>query len=249
MLPLLLGSTPAVSQVQTSEAVAPADARPRPVLSLSDSLAAVRISEAAAGDPRRRIVVSLGDRRLFLMERADTLLSALIAVGSGEVLQHDGQSWDFSTPRGRRNVLRKVANPVWVPPDWHYVELARRWGWRIARLGAAKSATLADGSRLTVRGRHVVRIHKDGRTNQLPSDQEIVIDGTLFIPPVGTSNREIREELGRYMLDLGDGYLLHGTPHHDSIGQAATHGCLRLRDADIEYLFEHAPVGTSVYIY
>jgi L,D-transpeptidase YbiS len=30
---------------------------------------------------------------------------------------------------------------------------------------------------------------------------------------------------------------------------AATHGCVRLRDDDIEWLYEHVPVGTKVYIY
>jgi L,D-transpeptidase YbiS len=50
-------------------------------------------------------------------------------------------------------------------------------------------------------------------------------------------------------LNLGDGYLLHGTPYKESIGLAATHGCVRLRDEDIEWLYDHVPVGTKVYIY
>jgi lipoprotein-anchoring transpeptidase ErfK/SrfK len=42
---------------------------------------------------------------------------------------------------------------------------------------------------------------------------------------------------------------LHGTPYKESIGLAATHGCVRMRDEDIEWLYEHVPVGTKVYIY
>ena len=43
--------------------------------------------------------------------------------------------------------------------------------------------------------------------------------------------------------------MLHGTPDQNSIGLAATHGCVRLRDEDIEWLYENVPVGTKVYIY
>ena len=47
----------------------------------------------------------------------------------------------------------------------------------------------------------------------------------------------------------GDGYLFHGTPLKNSIGLAATHGCIRLRDEDIEWMYENVPVGTKVYIF
>lgn len=48
---------------------------------------------------------------------------------------------------------------------------------------------------------------------------------------------------------MGNGYLLHATPDEDSIGQLATHGCIRLRSDDIEWLFENVPVGAAVYLY
>jgi lipoprotein-anchoring transpeptidase ErfK/SrfK len=83
----------------------------------------------------------------------------------------------------------------------------------------------------------------------LPTDEHIVFDETLFIPPMGTKNRRVAGALGKYRLDLGDGYLLHGTPYDKSIGRAVTHGCIRLRDADIEWLYRHVPVGTEVQIY
>jgi lipoprotein-anchoring transpeptidase ErfK/SrfK len=59
----------------------------------------------------------------------------------------------------------------------------------------------------------------------------------------------VEGELGKYRLDLGEGYLLHGTPDKESIGFAATHGCVRLRDEDIEWLYTYVPVGTKVYIF
>ena len=90
---------------------------------------------------------------------------------------------------------------------------------------------------------------ENGEFALLPTDEHIVFDNTLFIPPAGTKNRRVYGELGRFRLDLGEGYLLHGTPYKESIGMAATHGCVRLRDEDIEWLYDHVPVGTRVYIY
>jgi len=54
--------------------------------------------------------------------------------------------------------------------------------------------------------------------------------------------------LGRYWLDLGDGYGIHGTNNLWSIGRVATHGCIRLHDSQIERLYEDVPVGTPVHI-
>ena len=56
----------------------------------------------------------------------------------------------------------------------------------------------------------------------LPTDEHIVFDNTLFVPPMGSKNRKIEGELGKFRLNLGDGYLLHGTPYKESIGLAAT---------------------------
>jgi hypothetical protein len=88
-----------------------------------------------------------------------------------------------------------------------------------------------------------------GKWAMLPRDEEIIFDNTLFIPPIGSANRRVEGELGRHMLDTGDGFLLHGTPHKASIGTAATHGCIRLRDEDIQWLYDMMPVGTRVYVY
>jgi lipoprotein-anchoring transpeptidase ErfK/SrfK len=41
---------------------------------------------------------------------------------------------------------------------------------------------------------------------------------------------------------------LHGTSDTSSIGQAASHGCVRFRNADVRRLLELAPAGTPVVI-
>jgi lipoprotein-anchoring transpeptidase ErfK/SrfK len=76
-----------------------------------------------------------------------------------------------------------------------------------------------------------------------------VFDGTLYIPPLGTVNRRVSGELGPFALDLGDGYLIHGTPDPASIGRAITHGCIRLSDEDIAWMYRFIPEGAPVYIY
>lgn len=41
---------------------------------------------------------------------------------------------------------------------------------------------------------------------------------------------------------------LHGTNQEDSIGQAVSHGCVRMREADIQALFEQVSIGTPVVV-
>jgi lipoprotein-anchoring transpeptidase ErfK/SrfK len=75
-----------------------------------------------------------------------------------------------------------------------------------------------------------------------------VFGGVLYIPPIGTRNRRVEGTLGKYRVDLGDGIGLHGTLDKQSIGKAVTHGCVRLHDGDIEWLFRNIAVGTRVTI-
>jgi len=217
--------------------------------SRADSLRSMQVHLAADRDNELRIVVSLNDRKLWALIGADTLLSAPVAVSTDETLSYAGKSWTFETPRGVRTVLAKRENPVWIPPEWHYAEVAREEGLKLAPMKPGKTM-LSDGNWLEVRNNEVGLV--DGKTREfavLPTDEEVIFDNTLFIPPVGTKNRRIEGELGRHMLDTGNGFLLHGTPHKATIGTAATHGCIRLRDEDIQWLYDMIPVGTRVYIY
>jgi lipoprotein-anchoring transpeptidase ErfK/SrfK len=42
------------------------------------------------------------------------------------------------------------------------------------------------------------------------------------------------------------GYGIHGTDNPRSIGHAQSRGCIRLRNADVERLFEHVRAGDIV---
>jgi hypothetical protein len=216
--------------------------------SKSDSLSWARNRAVATKAKGFRLVVSLQDKHIWAIIGKDTVLSAPAAVAKGTKLEYAGREFTFTTPRGVRKVLRKESDPVWIPPDWLYVETAAEHDLKVGRLVAGKPYKLRDGRYLTVRD-STVGVLSRGVFAYLPTDEHIVFDNTLFIPPSGTKNRKVEGELGRFRLDLGEGYLLHGTPYKDSIGLAATHGCVRLRDEDIEWLYDHVPVGTPVYIY
>ena len=83
----------------------------------------------------------------------------------------------------------------------------------------------------------------------LPTDEEIVFGDVLYVPPIGTEHRAVAGMLGRYRLNLGDGIGVHGTPDAASIGRPVTHGCLRLADDALEWVFLNIPLGTRVFIY
>ena len=193
------------------------------------------------------LVISTGDRALSLVSGSDTVFRAPIAVESGQRLAYGGRAWTFRTPRGERPVLRKIADPVWTPPDWHYAEAASEHGLRLASLPSG-GVSISRRRQLEIRDNAVGIRWPDGAFRGLPTEEHIVFDGALYIPPFGTRNRRLAGALGHFALDLGDGYMIHGTSDEASIGEASTHGCIRLRNDDMAWLYENVPVGTRVVI-
>lgn len=246
LAPLLLASAPLGAQ----SGPAAAEVEPRSTTRmLADSLASERwraVADAARG---RRVVVSLMERRLWWIDGRDTLRTAVVAVGRGDTLSHGDTRWKFDTPRGVRRVIGKQANPVWVPPLWHFVRRARETGRTLVELEGNRPYRFPDGSEVRMRNGVVGHLLKNGAWFPFEPGQEVVVNGYLFVPPLGSANRRVTGELGAFKLDMGDGYLIHGTPHKDSLGRPATHGCIRVGDEDLAFLFRGVPVGTPVYIY
>lgn len=69
------------------------------------------------------------------------------------------------------------------------------------------------------------------------------------VPPPLDASRKVEGELGKYALDIGDGYLIHGTKNEAALGRPVSHGCIRLGAEPLEKLYKAAQVGTRVYIY
>ncbi|MBK5273981.1 MAG: L,D-transpeptidase family protein [Desulfuromonadales bacterium] len=215
----------------------------------------LRDSERRPEPPHNRpyLVISIVERRLWYKQGGEVLLTTRVATGSGKTLVKEmGASvWKFETPRGRLAVMSKEEKPLWVPPDWYYVEQARKRKLGLVHLERGQSLSAADGSIIKVAGTDVVREHPDGRQSILKASDghDIIVDGKVLVPPLGTSQRRFEGVLGTHRLNIGNGYGMHGTNRPETIGRAVSHGCVRLLNEDIAKLYEMVPIGTPVYIY
>jgi L,D-transpeptidase YbiS len=135
--------------------------------------------------------------RIRVHRANEVLREAACSAGSGVSLRdpRNGKVWTFRTPTGERSVIRKVKDPVWVKPDWAFIE-----------------------------------------------------EG-FEPPPLGARDRRDDFSLGAFALHLGDGYMIHGTVFQSLVGRPVTHGCIRLRDEDLEYVFRTVPLGARVLLY
>ena len=199
------------------------------------------------------IVVSIAENHLWYKRGSEILFEAPVATGSGKSLVSSsaGKQYKFDTPRGRLTVEAKDINPEWVPPDWHFQEQANKRGLGLAHMERGTVIPQSDGSVVKVAGSEIVRQYPDGHAvaMQATEGHEIVVNGNILIPPYGVNQRRYAGVLGTRRLELGDGYGIHGTNDPASIGHAASHGCVRLRNEDVEKLYDMVPVGTPVYIY
>jgi L,D-transpeptidase YbiS len=92
-------------------------------------------------------------------------------------------------------VIRKKKDPVWLKPDWAFLEKGEK------------------------------------------------------VPPWNSPLRRQKGMLGDFMLDLGGGVMIHGTPQEHLLGRSVTHGCIRVGSGDLKVLYDSVPMGTKVYIY
>ncbi|TLN23768.1 L,D-transpeptidase [bacterium] len=143
------------------------------------------------------IIVDTAANRLYLKDGEKLVREAIVSCGSGNILSDPkgDRTWVFDTPRGEYKIENKITNPVWVKPDWAFVE--------------------------------------EGKTP----------------PPRNSPDRVESGVLGDYALAIGKGYFLHGTMYTRMLGRNVTHGCVRIGDEDLKYIYENAPKGTKVYIY
>lgn len=118
----------------------------------------------------RRIIVSIADRRLVVVENNEILAAFPVAVGAPT----------SPSPVGTFTVINRVTNPTYYRPG----------------------TVIAPGPRNPI--------------------------GTRWI---GLSRK---------------GYGIHGTDEPSSIGYAKSHGCIRLRNADVERLFTQVRDGDVV---
>jgi len=141
------------------------------------------------------LVVNPSTNRLSMRRGEQVIMEAVISTGSNDTLDREGRKWVFETPRGVLSVVRKKKDPVWLKPDWAFLEKGEP------------------------------------------------------VPPVHSPLRREKGVLGNYMLDLGGGVMIHGTPAENLLGRSVTHGCIRVGKDDLAVLYDSVPPGTKVYIY
>jgi L,D-transpeptidase ErfK/SrfK len=69
------------------------------------------------------VVVDTESNRLTPRQREMVFHTAVVGTGSRQFIKAEtGTNWFFETPMGSFTVLGKERNPVWIRPDWSYVE-------------------------------------------------------------------------------------------------------------------------------
>jgi len=84
----------------------------------------VRDMRITAAKERLYIVLDLNHYVIMLKQGDATLYAFPCAVGKGYgYLATTGQTQEFETPVGKRKVVKKEKDPIWVRPDWHWLEM------------------------------------------------------------------------------------------------------------------------------
>lgn len=185
------------------------------------------------------ITVSTAENKVYARRDGQLVFEAVCSTGKNTTLYADGRTMVFRTPIGRFRVKSKEEDPLWVPPDWHYIEEARQNGLDVVRLarGNCIADVCASGSQVWTGG------------GRVQGGDLVVRGGAVIIPPLGTSARQVPGILGTHRLNLGDGYALHGTQQVRQLGRNVSHGCIRLSNKDIATLYAMTQVGDEVIIY
>jgi lipoprotein-anchoring transpeptidase ErfK/SrfK len=148
--------------------------------------------------------------------------------------------------------------------DWWQVALPVRPNGNTGWVRGADIRARTISTRIEIElGRHSLALLRDGKLER----RFPVAVGTKVTPtPAGrfyvTDNLSTGNPSGAYgpyalglsghsdvlfQFGIGDGVLgIHGTNEPGSLGKDASHGCIRMRNADILALARHMPVGTPV---
>ncbi|MDZ7753376.1 MAG: L,D-transpeptidase [Gammaproteobacteria bacterium] len=152
---------------------------------------------------------------------------------------------------------------VHLPEQWLELVHADGQVTRYPVSTAANGPGEEDGSGCTPRGRHYVRA-KVGAGQPLGA---VFVGrrptGEIYTPELARAHPArdwiltrilwLRgREPGRNRLGTVDSFrryiYIHGTPDSEPMGEPRSHGCIRMRNADVLELFDQVPVGTEVEI-
>ncbi|MEN3371045.1 MAG: hypothetical protein V7609_3188 [Verrucomicrobiota bacterium] len=73
---------------------------------------------------------------------------------------------------------------------------------------------------------------------KLLRDEDLIMTRILWLEGLEAANANTHDRF----------IYIHGTNHEERIGEPASHGCIRMRNADVAALFEQVRIGTPVVI-
>lgn len=91
--------------------------------SYRDSVGRVGLQPSTASEDSLYLVVDTHTNQLFVRRGSALLRTCPAATGSNRALSGGGQRWFFATPRGQMTVRDKRVDPVWIKPDWAFIEV------------------------------------------------------------------------------------------------------------------------------
>lgn len=70
------------------------------------------------------LLIDTASNILYIKKGSETIKQVVVSCGSGNILQEPSgkRTWVFDTPRGEFKVQSKLKKPVWVKPDWAFIE-------------------------------------------------------------------------------------------------------------------------------
>lgn len=186
-------------------------------------------------------------QRLLPLEREDRLAAVEKRIKdlrrANQVLLDSARA---QTPEGPYIAVQTLTNTLMVRTADKVMLQA------VCSTGSGKVLTTPDGRR-TWEFHTPTGVHKVLSKHHFPvwykPDWAFVEEGEE-IPPANSPKRQQEAVLGEYSLNFGNGYMIHGTLYGKAdLGRSVTHGCVRLDDLDLEYVYENAPIGTKIFIF
>jgi L,D-transpeptidase YbiS len=69
------------------------------------------------------LIINTTNNTFVLRSRKEIIRNGICSTGSYTLLDAgENQQWIFKTPKGQFRILGKLANPLWVKPDWAFIE-------------------------------------------------------------------------------------------------------------------------------
>ena len=168
---------------------------------------------------------------------ADAVAKAFQRPGSGEQVVVEAPQVEVKPTTSTRNLGSKYPTVVTVSRSGFKLYL-----WKNLKLEKTFPVAVGMAGLETPAGLYSVQ---DKQTNPYWHVPNSAWAGSLAgktIPP-GPSNPIKARWMG-----LAAGVGIHGTGAVDSLGSAASHGCIRMDPTDVIWLYDQVPVGTPVYI-